>query len=48
MIETLERILEQMEEGNIGFAEAGDWLHGNVDVIISELEELEAYRKGEK
>lgn len=48
MIETIERILEQMEEGNIGFAEAGDWLHGMGDEIISELEELEAYRKGEK
>ena len=44
MIESLENLLNMVQEGEIGFAEAGDWLHDNGDDILSELQELEELR----
>jgi hypothetical protein len=38
-IESLERVIKLVEDGEIGFAEAGDWLHNNGDDILSVLEE---------
>lgn len=44
MIESLENLMDMVQEGEIGFAEAGDWLHDNGDSILSELRELEELR----
>lgn len=38
-IESLERVIKLVEDGEIGFSEAGDWLHNNGDDILSVLEE---------
>jgi len=38
MVETLERVVDNINEGNIGFSEAGDYLHGAGYDIISLLE----------
>ncbi|RXF11124.1 hypothetical protein EG878_14810 [Enterococcus faecalis] len=37
-IETLERVVDNINEGNIGFSEAGDYLHTAGYDIISLLE----------
>ena len=40
IVERLEEKLEQIEEGEIDFGEAGDWLYSNGDEILGELNRL--------
>ncbi|MGF9711669.1 hypothetical protein [Paenibacillus naphthalenovorans] len=42
-IERLSRKIEQINEGDIGFSEAGDWLHNCGDLVVSALEEARDY-----
>ena len=45
-IERLERMINKIDNGDIGFSEAGDWLHNYGDTIISALDRaLEIIRK---
>lgn len=37
MIESLDKILQEYEDGDVGFYELGDWLSSNGDSIISLL-----------
>lgn len=37
IVERLEQEMEMLNEGEIGFSEAGDWLHNNGDEILNEL-----------
>jgi len=45
MIETIERVVDNIEEGNISFSEAGDFLHGSGDSIVSILQEAKRHVK---
>lgn len=37
IVEQLEEKLKQIEDGEVNFDEAGDWLYSNGDEIINEL-----------
>lgn len=42
-IERLNRKIEQINDGEIGFSEAGDWLHNCGDDIVTALEKARGY-----
>lgn len=45
-IERLERMINKIDNGDIGFSEAGDWLHNYGDSILSALDRaLEIIKK---
>lgn len=44
-IESVEQMITRIGEGDIGFSEAGDWLHNCGDDILSALENALDYIK---